>query len=182
MKKDIICSIFGHRRVSGLKNVQSKLVSKLEELIGRGVNTFLVGINGEFDKLAISTLRMLKEIHPKIKIFIVVSDLSKLSLDKFGYSKLSAYADLKVISYEIENIHFKNRITFSNKKMVEQSDIVLCYVDFKKNNSGAKKAVLYAKKSLKEIVNIFEESNNVFYGLTQKEVIELFEKTFIMKD
>ena len=178
MKKYKTCALFGHRKITNQKKVELKLTKKLEELILMGVGCFLVGLNGDFDKIAISILRMLKEKYSKINISIAVSDLSKLTIDKWGYSKLSAYKDFEILSYEIEKVYFKNRITFTNKKMVDQCDMVLCYVDFEKHSSGAKQAVLYAEKNLKTIINIFEKTDDILYGLDASQIEELFKKVF----
>lgn len=61
--------------------------------------------------------------------------------------------------YDVEDIYYKNRITYSNKKMVDNCDLVICYVDMKSYKSGAKTAVNYALKQNKKVINLYEENN-----------------------
>lgn len=57
--------------------------------------------------------------------------------------------------YPIENEHFKNRITMSNRYMIDDSDLVIAYVDMKFNRSGAKKSFSYASKTKKVVIIFF---------------------------
>lgn len=50
----------------------------------------------------------------------------------------------------IDNIYYKNRIIVSNRKAIDDSDFVICYVDKSKRVSGAKKAMKYAEKNNKK--------------------------------
>ena len=67
------------------------------------------------------------------------------------------YEDVETMIYDIEQEHFKKRIIVSNRCMVNDCDMVICYVDMKKYGSGAKQAVEYAMKRGKDIINLFQE-------------------------
>ena len=56
--------------------------------------------------------------------------------------------------------HPKVAITKRNEWMVEQADLVLCYIE--RESGGAYKAIQYAKKLDKEIINLanYEEHGN----------------------
>ncbi len=60
------------------------------------------------------------------------------------------------ISYPIEHLHFKQRITETNKFMIEDANFIVCYVDTDITNSGAKKAVNYANKQNKIVINLYK--------------------------
>lgn len=76
-----------------------------------------------------------------IEVNVVLTNLSFLNKDKFSYSRADFYKEkgCNTIFYDIEDIYFKNRIIFSNKKMVDDSDLIICYVDMQASKSGAKK-------------------------------------------
>lgn len=59
--------------------------------------------------------------------------------------------------YYIEDEFYKNRIISSNKQMIENCDILVCYVDEKVKNSGSKRILSYAKKKGLKIINLFSE-------------------------
>ncbi len=43
--------------------------------------------------------------------------------------------------------------------MVDESDLIICYVDMNNYKSGAKTTILYAIKQNKKIINLFEKSD-----------------------
>ena len=55
-------------------------------------------------------------------------------------------------------------------KMVDESDVVICYADMEQIRSGARRAIKYAMKQEKEVINLFKEEDRPFYGLTEKEI------------
>lgn len=88
----------------------------------------------------------------------------------------------KIMIYDIEDEYFKRQIIVSNRKMIEDSDLVISYVDMSKNRRGAKIAVKYALKQGKEIINLYNETDNFFYDMTKEDVdyeCEKFKKEHI---
>lgn len=67
----------------------------------------------------------------------------------------------ETLFYDIEDVHFKNRITVSNKKMIDDSDMIICYVDMTSYKSGAKNAIKYAMKKNKTVVNLYRENDAI---------------------
>lgn len=65
--------------------------------------------------------------------------------------------DKLALSVCIEQEHYKKRITTSNKKMIDESDILICYVDNQKSYGGAKTAFDYAQKIKLKTINLFEK-------------------------
>lgn len=169
----MICSLFGHGTIFKKEEVQKRLKSTLLKLIDLGYSEFLVGIHGDFDKIALSVCRELKR-EQNIKINLIFTSLNYVQREFGDYEKL--YSDINFVSYPIENYYFKNQITMNNRFMVDDSDLVLCYVDREKTRSGAKMAMNYAIKFGKKVVNIFEETDRSFYGLTREEIEVLFKK------
>ncbi len=96
-------------------------------------------------------------------ISVVMTSLSSINKDKYGYSKVDMYKyrDCETIFYDIEEVHFKNRITVSNKKMVDDSDLIICYVDMNSYKSGTKTTISYALKQNKKDINLFNEEDKI---------------------
>jgi len=63
-------------------------------------------------------------------------------------------AEYDTIIYDIETVYFKRRIETSNRHVIDESDVVVCYIRDKEYCSGAVNAVKYADKSGKKIINI----------------------------
>ena len=57
--------------------------------------------------------------------------------------------------FEIEEVHYKRKITVSNQKMIDGCDTLICYVDEKSYGSGAKKAMRYTKRKGIEIIDLY---------------------------
>ena len=124
----------------------------------------LIGCHGEFDNITLLTcLNFKKTVNPNIKLSVVLTNVSYLNKDKYGYNKLTFYEnnDCETIFYDIEDVHYKKRIAFSNKQMVDNSDLIICYVDNNAYKSGAKTAINYAKKQNKKIINLFDEKDKI---------------------
>lgn len=69
------CTFFGHRDTP--KEKEPILKSTLADLIeNKGVDTFYVGNNGNFDKMVCSALSGLSVLYP-IKVYIVLACLPK---------------------------------------------------------------------------------------------------------
>ena len=53
--------------------------------------------------------------------------------------------------------YYEQSIVIRNKKMVDRSDLVVCYI--LRNSGGAYKTVSYAKKLNRQIINIASDRN-----------------------
>ena len=125
--------------------------------------SFYVGTHGEFDSMAYRILKNLKDSCEKLEINIVATSLSKINpiirYDKIvGKEIFYRYEDVNFVMYEIENIFYKRKIIESNKRMIEECDILICYVNPKRTSSGSKQILNYAKKLGKEIINLYDEN------------------------
>lgn len=151
-------AFFGHSMITNINEVKRKLNLTIKDITAQGFLNFLVGCHGDFDKTVLSCLINFKELtNNNVKITVVLTNLSLLS--KNYYSVLDYYNDngIETLYYDIENVYFKNRITFSNKKMVDSSDLIICYVKPKLRKSGAKTAINYAIRQNKRIINLYNE-------------------------
>ena len=143
------CSLFGHRKISDIEKVVCFLKEVLIKLINKGYSNFYVGNHGDFDRISLGVLKRLKNVYRNININIVITNFYNLEKDK---DDLANY-----ILFDIEEIHPKRRILFSNNKMVDKSDIIIFYVNpIYDNTSGAKRVFNLALKKQKEHINIYD--------------------------
>ena len=113
----MICTFFGHRDTP--KETEPILKSILKDLIeNKGVDTFYVGNDGNFDNMVISLLSELSLTYP-IKYYIVLAYLPK---------KETKNAEYTILPEGIENVPLRFAITYRNKWMIEKSDFVVTYV------------------------------------------------------
>ena len=156
-----VCFI-GHRYIYNYNEIKDKLYNVIEQFIKNGCMYFTMGTHGEFDRLALKTCQKLKKIYTHIEIMVVITSLKKINPiiihdPIFGDERYTPYDDVKTVMYEIEEVHFKRKIIVSNQKMIDNCDTVICYVDTKKIQSGAKLAMKYAIKTNKCVINLYKE-------------------------
>ena len=151
-------AFFGHKHIFNKNAIKESLLKTLNSLPANEYNNFLIGCHGEFDKLALSTCIAYKNtINNDAIINVVLTNLSILNKNDFNDSKIDFYKQngCSTMFYNIEEQHYKNRIIFTNKKMVDNSDLIICYVNMNSYKSGAKNTIKYALKQGKNIINLF---------------------------
>lgn len=154
-------AFIGHRQIfdSLLKN---RLFIAVENEIKNGCKTFIMGTHGDFDKMALGVCRELRQIYKDIKIEVVITSFAQIKPivehDVFyGDETFTPYSDVETIMFNIEETHFKQKITESNKQMIDSCDTLICYVDENyKYTSGALTTYKYAKKKVLTIVNLYK--------------------------
>ena len=145
-------SLFGHRKIDDLRQLDEKLTPMIKELIKtKPYVAFLIGRNGEFDEYAASLIkRARKEVERENSDLTLVLPYSVTDLQYY-----EKYYDHVMIPECIEQIHPKGAITKRNQWMTEQADLFICYINHKEG--GAYSTLKYAKKLQKEIINLAEK-------------------------
>ena len=141
-----ICTFFGHRDIE--KEIEPKLLSALEELIlNKGVDTFYVGNQGNFDKMVIRVLGDLAKKHPHINYSIVLAYMP-------GRKAAWAEAEIKNSIYPegLEKCPPKAAIKKRNLWMLKRSQFVVCGVESPIGNSAEMMAL--AQQQGKCVINI----------------------------
>lgn len=157
-------AFFGHRQIYNKVEIQDRLMELLSVLLPKGFSRLLIGTHGDFDNVTLSTcLQYKKRFNQNITIDVVVTSLSFLNKDEYGYSKIDNYKNMGcgTVFYDIEEVYFKKRITYSNEKMVNESNLIICYDDMDSYKSGAKTAIKYAQRQNKTIINLFKEKDKI---------------------
>ena len=155
-----ICFI-GHRYIDYLA-AKKRLKEVVEKEIENGYKFFTMGTHGDFDKLALSVCKELRRTYTNIEIEVVITSLAQITpiIDNdpvYGCEKYVPYDDVKTIMYDIEDEHYKRRITASNRQMIDSCDTLIAYVHENRSYGGAISAYKYAKKKGLKIINIFDQ-------------------------
>ncbi|MBR2476664.1 MAG: hypothetical protein IKB50_00840 [Clostridia bacterium] len=132
----------GHREVIDTK-VETRLRLIIEQLITDGADTFLLGGYGEFDRLSAHIVCDLKKKYTYIKSILVIPYIHQsYDPDLYDYS----------IFPPLEHTPPKFAISKRNRYMVEESDVVVAYVN--KNYGGAYQTLEYGRKKKKKIISV----------------------------
>lgn len=144
-------TFIGHR-ILLQSNIQQLLKSVIENEIQSGCKNFIVGSHGEFDKTVLDILLTLKNTYPEIKIEVVITNYNPKIQDEIIIKEKPKY---ETVMFEVEELHPKQRITASNKQMIDSCDTLICYVQPNAWKSGAKTTMNYAKKKGLKIINLY---------------------------
>ncbi|MCH5164443.1 MAG: hypothetical protein J1F36_05445 [Clostridiales bacterium] len=157
-------AFIGHREIYA-KDVDKRLTAAIESEIENGCKSFIMGTHGQFDRIALSVCTSLRRIHKELKIKAVITSLPAIKNTNFPY------CDVHTIMYDIEEAHYKRRITLSNRRMIDECDTLICYVNTSKYRSGAKAVLNYAKRQGLKIINLYREEDEPFYGMTKEQIV-----------
>jgi len=178
------CCFIGHRRI-GFGPIRERLEQAVKIEINNGCKFFTMGTHGEFDTLALDVCKMFRAEIKDVEIEVVLTSLNKIKKqlifeDAFGKVFEIPYSDVKTVMFDMEQEHFKRKITLSNRIMLDSCDIVICYVDKRKIQSGAKSALNYAMKKGLKIINLYDEKDEPTYGMSKDEK-DYYYKNFFKK-
>ena len=141
----MICTFFGHKDTP--KEIEPILRSTLIDLIeNKNVNVFYVGNNGSYDTMVRRQLEGLSQTYP-ITYSVVLAYLP---------TKKSEYEDYTntILPEGIETAPKRFAISYRNKWMIQQSDIVVTYVTH--GFGGAAQFKDMAKKLGKTVIELSE--------------------------
>ena len=147
------CSCFGHNKINVFKHLKEKLMSIFKELISKeNVKYFYFGGFGEFDDLCHSIITELKNEYPEMYRIFCLSDPRHQRLSK--RPKWLKDEDYEEITYlDLNFDYWYSRIYYRNCEIIDRSDFVIFYVNHTEQ-SGAYKALQYAKRKKKQIINV----------------------------
>lgn len=133
------CTFFGHRDCpSGIK---ADLYKAIEQQIShQQVDTFYVGTQGAFDRMAYAALAELRQRYNHIKVYRILAYMPKQN---------DAETADTIVPEGIENAHPRYAIVHRNNWMIDRCDYVIAYITHP--TGGAYQAVERAKKKGKII-------------------------------
>lgn len=145
-------SLFGHREIDDLQRINTQLAPIIKELIQTKLYvSFLIGRNGEFDQYAASVIKHAqKEVGKENNDINLVLPYTVADIEYY-----EKYYDNIIIPENVYGAHPKSAITLKNRWMVEQSNLLIVYVE--RNKGGAFMAMKYAEKLNKTIINLYDK-------------------------
>ena len=147
-------SFFGHRELPNMFALEDKLMSLLREIINTHEYVeFLVGRDGDFDQLCSSCVRRAIADYATGNASLILVLPYERAEYRDNKESFEQYYDEVQICYEASKSHPKGAIFERNKKMIDRSQLVICYVSHK--YGGASKAIKYATDSGKKIINLY---------------------------
>lgn len=151
------CCFSGHRRIplGKVRTIERRLEKTIIDLIDQGFLYFGAGGALGFDTLAAKTVLKLREVHPEIKLILVLPCKTQASLwsqaDKRTYEEIKSQAD-KIVY--ISDEYTRGCMYERNRHLVDNSSICVCYLT--KDSGGTAYTVKYARKKGVQIINLAE--------------------------
>ena len=152
MKHKERCCFCGHGDIHDI-NLNAKIKNIVEYLINNyNIKEFWVGNYGKFDIATSFAIKDLQKKYTDISLNLVVPYLKNdLNSNKSLYSE--KYNEILVADIP-QNIPKKFHIIKTNEYMINNSDILVCYIE--RNWGGAIRTYRYAKRKGIKIYNIAE--------------------------
>lgn len=140
------CCFFGH------KDSPSTIAPKLERvltdlIVTQGVDSFIMGHQGHFDAMVLSAVRKMKERYPYITYKVVLAYMPGKKEEWSPYA-----AEETMYPEGLEFVPRRFAISWRNKWMINESDVVVCYITH--SWGGAAQYVELAECKKKLIVNL----------------------------
>ena len=146
----MVISFCGHSTFIKTPEIEEQLLSILESQVGDEPADFYLGGYGSFDSFARECCRKYQTEHPHAKL-VLITPYMTIEHQKNHLAYQKDYYDA-IIYPEIEDKPLKFAISYRNKWMVEQADLVIAYVNH--NSGGAWQTYQHAKRKKKTIINL----------------------------
>lgn len=142
----------GHREIDHFHEVEDKLYEIVCDLIRTNEYVeFYVGNNGEFDIMATSAVRRARRsMGDHNSALNLVLPYPKTDMEYMENS-----FDTIIIPDKLHGVHPKNAITARNQWMVQNSNLLICYVT--RATGGAARTLKEARKNDVSVRNIADE-------------------------
>ena len=141
-----ICTFFGHRNCPHtIKPLLRQTIINLIEI--QAIHTFYVGNHGNFDALVYSVLQELSAQYPQIRYTVV---LAYLPQKKDALQNIDAAHTM--LPDGIETVPKRFAISYRNKWMLKQSDLVITYITH--SFGGAAQFAETAQRQKKTVINL----------------------------
>lgn len=146
------CSLFGHREIMEDKEmIKQKVKDAMRRVIlEKDITCFLLGRNGQFDRLCANCIKELKKEFPFIKAQLVYAYLNKKE-DNYEEKYIKEIFDGTIFP-PLESTPPKFAILKRNEWMAQNSDFIIFYVNY--TWGGASKVLNYVKRKNKDHINI----------------------------
>ena len=135
------CTFFGHRDCpDSLRPSLQQAIVRL--IVEEGMDTFYVGHQGKFDRLALAALQQAVAQYPHIRYTVVLAYLPTCK-------DVPWQPDTTMLPDGIEDVPKRFAISYRNRWLVEHADMVIAYALYR---GGAMQFVELAQKKGKKIL------------------------------
>ena len=113
---------------------------------------FLVGRNGEFDRFVSATIKLSAGKYGSCNhahVLVLPYETAEYRLNCREFERY--YDEIEIF----EASHYKSEISERNCYMIDRAELIVCYVN--KNSGGAYRALCYARKQNKQIINLADK-------------------------
>jgi uncharacterized phage-like protein YoqJ len=146
----MVISFCGHSTFIKTPEIEEQLLSILESQVGDEPADFYLGGYGSFDSFARECCQNYQSEHPHAKL-VLITPYMTIEHQKNHLAYQKDYYDA-IVYPEIEDKPLKFAISYRNKWMAEQADLVIAYVNH--NSGGAWQTYQHAKRKKKTIINL----------------------------
>lgn len=138
----MVCTFFGHKNTQPY--ISNKLKEEIYKLIGLGVDTFLIGNNGNFDFIVQNILSDICRTTPFNDYKIILSRIDEQAISK--------NQDKTLFPLGFERFQPRFAISKRNEWLIKNSDFAIIYAENKLSNSY--KLLMKSIKSGLTVINI----------------------------
>lgn len=132
------CFLFGH--ADAPQSILPDLIEAIENEVSIGTTVFYVGYHGDFDRMAATALRKVKQRHSGVTATLVLAYHP-------AERAVEMPADFDGTFYPpLENVPRKVALAKANQYMVRTSDSLICYVRHFGNSRNLLEYAQYLKK------------------------------------
>ena len=148
----MIISFCGHSAYKEQKEHEKMVLKILNERVGNTNCEFFLGEYGNFDKFAYRCAKNFCANHTNSKL-VFITPYASLNHKKMDIQNIEERFD-DIVYPSLENVPLRYAITHRNRWIVEQSDLIIAFIEH--NYGGAYSTYIYAKRKNKEVHNLFK--------------------------
>ena len=150
----MIITFLGHSKVCEKDKLYDRLVNILSKnTVGADKIIFYCGGYGDFDGLSLKACKAVQNKKSNCEIVFVTPYITDSYQKKMEFLLKSGLYNSTVYP-PLENVPYKFAISKRNEWMVCEADLIIAYIDH--SYGGAYKALEYAHKKKKKIINLGE--------------------------
>lgn len=157
MPRTYTISFFGDRKIEDFKRAERRVKPIINEIIQDTLYAhefveFLVGRNGDFDRIVASVIKETRQTFSTVNSSLILV----LPYETAEYTKnreyIENYYDSVEICPESSKVTYNSAVQVRNRQMVDRSQLIFFHIE--NDSVEAYKAVQYAKKQSKPVVDI----------------------------
>ena len=149
----------GHRNIKETAELKKALIKQLVKLIDQGTTDFYAGGAVGWDMLCERTVIELREKYPYVKLHLVLPCPAEEQTAKWNENDKREFMDLLSAADTVEicsEHYYDGCMKVRNQRLVELSDVCVCYYNESNKRSGTGQTVRMAERQGKEIINLVE--------------------------